>query len=135
MFIRYNEFWGGEPSQDDLDKIYTRKPRAPFREVVHDDGTKQKVWCTFDEEQIDIDVFSDLGKRFIDDQLKALTDKCALSFHCRRLCSLAIRSLKLSALGVPSTGLRRGIGAACVREGHAFQATRLQLCHCSIVEM
>lgn len=56
--------------------IYTRKPRPPFREVTHADGSVEKVWCTFDEEQIDIDVFSPLGEAFINDQLKALTDKC-----------------------------------------------------------
>jgi hypothetical protein len=60
--------------------IYTRKPKPPFRTVEHRDGTVEKVWCTFDVEQIDIDVFSDIGDRFITDQLHALTDKCASMF-------------------------------------------------------
>ena len=36
------------------------------------------MWCTFDYEQIDIDAFSKVGDKFIQDQLHALTDKCAL---------------------------------------------------------
>jgi sucrose phosphorylase len=76
LFIRYQKFWCGEPKQEELDLIYTRKPRPPFREVEHADGTVEKVWCTFDTEQIDIDVFSPLGAAFIKDQLCALTDKC-----------------------------------------------------------
>jgi sucrose phosphorylase len=72
LFIRYNKFWGGEPSESDLSLIYTRKPRPPFLEVEHADGTKQKVWCTFDYEQVDIDAFSPLGSKFIEDQLAAL---------------------------------------------------------------
>jgi hypothetical protein len=43
LFIRYNNFWGGEPSEEHLAMIYTRKPRPPFREVEHGDGTSQKV--------------------------------------------------------------------------------------------
>jgi hypothetical protein len=78
LFIRYNKFWGGEPSEQNLAMIYTRKPRPPFREVTHGDGTVQKVWCTFDYEQIDIDVFSEMGANFIKDQLYSLTDRRAL---------------------------------------------------------
>ena len=43
LFIRYNKFWGGEPSEQNLAMIYTRKPRPPFREVTHADGNVQKV--------------------------------------------------------------------------------------------
>ena len=39
------------------------------------------MWCTFDYEQIDIDVFSEIGAKFIQDQLYSLTDKYALSLH------------------------------------------------------
>ena len=43
LFIRYSKFWGGEPSEENLAMIYTRKPRPPFREVAHGDGTSQKA--------------------------------------------------------------------------------------------
>lgn len=86
LFIRYNKFWGGEPTEDDLDLIYTRKPRPPFLEVEHADGTSQKVWCTFDYEQVDIDAFSPLGNKFIEDQLASL---------CEHGCSL----IRLDAFG------------------------------------
>ena len=45
LFIRYNHFWGGEPTEAQLGMIYTRKPRPPFREVEHADGTVQKARC------------------------------------------------------------------------------------------
>ena len=55
FFIRYEEFWGnGAPTQEQLDKIYKRKPRAPYIEVEFQDGTTEKIWCTFCEEQIDL---------------------------------------------------------------------------------
>lgn len=70
MFIRYHDFWqGGEPTKQQVDLIYKRKPRAPYIEAEFADGTKEKVWCTFCEEQIDLDVRKDVTKRFIKDTL------------------------------------------------------------------
>ena len=129
LFIRYQKFWGGEPSQEDLDLIYTRKPRPPFREVEHPDGSVQKVWCTFDTEQIDIDVFSPLGADFIQDQLYALTDKCAAAASspppsmilkpaivsvCRWPCSLTLADWQVHTAG---NCWRTPLPSLCARVG------------------
>ena len=81
LFIKWYEFWGGEPTDEDVDRIYTRKPQAPKREVDMADGSKETLWCTFSEEQIDMNVFNDVGDRYIGDQLKALADRCASHLH------------------------------------------------------
>ncbi|WP_099205692.1 sucrose phosphorylase [Scatolibacter rhodanostii] len=74
LFIRYKDFWeGGEPTEEQVDLIYKRKPRAPYVMANFADGTSEKVWCTFDEEQIDINCNSDTGKKFIQDNLEFLT--------------------------------------------------------------
>lgn len=74
FFIRYSDFWeNGEPTQEQVDLIYKRKPRAPYIEVEFADGTKDKVWCTFCEEQIDLDVTKAETKNFIK---KTLKDMC-----------------------------------------------------------
>ena len=66
MFIVYRDFWpGGEPTQEQYDLIYTRKPRAPFIEQTFGDGSTEKVWCTFDEEQIDLNCRSTMTRAFI----------------------------------------------------------------------
>lgn len=73
LFIRYKNFWeNGEPTPEEVDLIYKRKPRAPYVDAEFSDGTSEKVWCTFDEEQIDIDCSSEVGKRFVADNLKML---------------------------------------------------------------
>ncbi|WP_301185463.1 alpha-amylase family glycosyl hydrolase, partial [Faecalibaculum rodentium] len=47
FFIRYSKFWpGGAPTQEQVDAIYKRKPRAPYIEAHFADGTEDKVWCT-----------------------------------------------------------------------------------------
>lgn len=66
LFLRCKNFWhDGEPTREDIDLIYKRKPRAPFVDVDFADGTKEQVWCTFDEEQIDLDVRTKTTKEFI----------------------------------------------------------------------
>lgn len=73
LFIRYKDFWeNGEPTEKQVDVIYKRKPRAPYVDAQFEDGTTEKVWCTFDEEQIDINCKSDTAKEFIKDNLITL---------------------------------------------------------------
>lgn len=75
FFIRYGKFWkNGEPSPEQVDKIYKRKERAPYIEAEFFDGTKEKVWCTFCEEQIDLDVTKAVVKNFIKDTLKNMCE-------------------------------------------------------------
>lgn len=78
MFIRFKDFWpNGEPSQEDVEQIYRRKPRAPYVDVQFADGTTEKIWCTFDEEQIDLDVTTEVTREFIRDSLQFLAEKKA----------------------------------------------------------
>ena len=73
MFIRYKHFWpGGEPTAEDIKNIYKRKPKAPYVIVTFKDGTSEKIWCTFGDEQIDLNLQTDVTWRFINDNLKGL---------------------------------------------------------------
>ena len=73
MFIRYSKFWeNSEPTQEQTDIIYKRKPRAPYIDVTFADGSKDKVWCTFCEEQIDLDIKTDITKKFIKNTLQSM---------------------------------------------------------------
>lgn len=78
LFIRYKNFWpNGEPTQEQVDLIYKRKPRAPYRIAEFADGTQEKVWCTFDEEQVDLDVTTPTTKKFIKNNLEFLSKQGA----------------------------------------------------------
>ncbi len=75
LFIRYKDFWeNGEPTDEEVDIIYKRKPRAPYVDAHFFDGTTEKVWCTFDEEQIDINCKTETAKRFIRENLECLCE-------------------------------------------------------------
>ena len=78
LFIRYKDFWpNGEPTDEQVDLIYKRKPRAPYRMAEFADGTSEKVWCTFDEQQVDLDVTHPVTKKFIKDNLEFLSKQGA----------------------------------------------------------
>lgn len=75
LFLRFSHFWPeGGPSREDLDRIYTRKPRDPYVEVTFDDGTTDQLWCTFDEEQIDLNWASDVTWEFARETISRLCE-------------------------------------------------------------
>ncbi len=85
VFIRYDRFWPpGRPTEDDFRTIYTRKPRPPYLEVEFGDGSREKVWCTFDYEQIDLD-------------LRSSTTRNILRQFLVHLCERGIRMVRLDA--------------------------------------
>lgn len=94
FFIRYKDFWakeGGFPTQEQVDAIYKRKPRAPYVEAQFADGTTEKVWCTFGEEQIDINVKSARAQQFFRETLTNMVDNNAaiirldaFAYACKR---------------------------------------------------
>jgi len=56
MFLSFRKIGpDGEISEADLAKVYTRKPRHPYTIIERSDGSKEKIWSTFDYEQIDLD--------------------------------------------------------------------------------
>lgn len=70
FFIRYKDFWpGGAPTQEQIDAIYKRKPKAPSIVAEFADCSKEDVWCTFSEEQIDINIRSERAQRFFRETL------------------------------------------------------------------
>jgi sucrose phosphorylase len=66
MFLSFNKLSPtGEIDEEVLAKVYTRKPRPPFTMIQRADGSREKIWCTFDYEQIDIDLQSPVAKEII----------------------------------------------------------------------
>ncbi|QQO11379.2 sucrose phosphorylase [Breznakiella homolactica] len=73
LFIRYKDFWrAGEPTAEQVDLIYKRKPCEPCVTAEFADGTAEKIWSTFSEEQIDLNTASPEGREFLADTLRGL---------------------------------------------------------------
>ncbi|MGD9017918.1 MAG: sucrose phosphorylase [Desulfobacterales bacterium] len=64
MFLSFNKLSpDGDIGEDVLAKVYTRKPRPPYTTLHRSDGSREKIWCTFDYEQIDLDYQSETTRQ------------------------------------------------------------------------
>ncbi|MCM0612374.1 sucrose phosphorylase [Marinobacter sediminum] len=94
LFVHVDKF--GEISPDDMAKIHIRKEKEPFREVTLADGTKTRVWCTFTEQQIDLNYDSDQAYSLMESYIGFLTSK-------------GVNLLRLDAFGYTT----KRIGTSC----------------------
>ena len=86
MFLTYGRVFGDGAAEAELLQIYRPRPGLPFTKMHLDDGTERLLWTTFTAEQIDIDVRSAQGKRYLDEILN-------------RFQQAGIRSIRLDAAG------------------------------------
>jgi sucrose phosphorylase len=86
MFLSYGRVFADGAAETDLLKIYRPRPGLPFTKMRLDDGSERLLWTTFTVEQVDIDVRSPQGKRYLDQILN--------QFH-----TAGIRSIRLNAAG------------------------------------
>lgn len=92
MFLRFSKFWPkGEPEKTDIDLLNKRKPYAPCVEITFEDGEKEKIWCTFEEEQMDLDLRNKVTWEFIEKSLEKLVDE---GFHMIRMDAFAFVTKK-----------------------------------------
>lgn len=76
MFLRFKKFWpGGEPTQEQVDLLNKRKPCAPCEEIRFADGSTEKIWCTFDNEQMDLNLESEAAWKFVESTLRFLMEQ------------------------------------------------------------
>lgn len=86
----------GEITPDDLAKIHIRKEKEPFRRVTFDDGGTASVWCTFTEQQIDLNYESNITYQLMERYIQFLTEK-------------GVNLLRLDAFGYTT----KKIGTSC----------------------
>lgn len=73
LFLNWDKFWPEDrPTATDVDLIYKRKDRAPYQEITFADGKTEKIWNTFGEKQLDLDVSQPITKEFIREQITRL---------------------------------------------------------------
>jgi sucrose phosphorylase len=105
MFLTYGRIFPNGAGETELLKIYRPRPGLPFTKMRLDDGTEQLLWTTFTSEQIDIDVRSSQGKRYLDQIL--------VQFQ-----RAGIRSIRLDAAGYAIK--RRGTSCFMIAETYQF---------------
>jgi sucrose phosphorylase len=72
LFITLDKLWkDGNPVQEDIDKMFLRRPMPYSTFIIEETGEEEKVWTTFGKtdpsEQIDLDVKSEKVKQLMAD--------------------------------------------------------------------
>jgi len=86
LFLTYARVFQEGASEAELLQIYRPRPGLPFTKVRLDDGAERLLWTTFTSEQVDIDVHSPQGRRYLNQILNQFQ-------HA------GIRSIRLDAAG------------------------------------
>ncbi|MGP0070471.1 MAG: sucrose phosphorylase [Bryobacteraceae bacterium] len=86
MFLTYGRVFPDGAAEAELLQIYRPRPGLPFTKMRLDDGSERLLWTTFTAEQVDIDVRSPQGKRYLDQILSQFQ-------------TTGIRSIRLDAAG------------------------------------
>src|SRR5581483_2583185 len=86
LFLTYGRVFPGGASEEDLLKIYRPRPGLPFTKMRLGDGSERLLWTTFTSEQVDIDVRSEQGDKYLDQILEQFQ-------------AAGIRAIRLDAAG------------------------------------
>lgn len=86
MFLTYGRVFPNAAAEAELLQIYRPRPGLPFSKMHLGDGTERLLWTTFTSEQVDIDVRSAQGRRYLDQILSQFQ-------------TAGIRSIRLDAAG------------------------------------
>ena len=102
MFLTYGRVFPNGAPELDLLAIYRPRPGLPFTKTRLADGTEHLLWTTFTSEQVDIDVRSAAGKRYLG---RILEQFAAAGIRCIRLdaAGYAIKKRGTSCFMIPET--------------------------------
>jgi sucrose phosphorylase len=114
MFLTYGRVFGNGATEAELLQIYRPRPGLPFTEARLDDGTERLLWTTFTSEQVDIDVRSPQGRKYLDEILN-------------RFQEAGIRSIRLDAAGYAIK--KRGTSCFMIPETFEFITEFTQRTH------
>lgn len=73
MFIRFKDFWPeGAPAKEEVEMLNKRKNHAPCERIRFADGETEDIWCTFSEEQMDLNMEAPVTWEFVERSLRFL---------------------------------------------------------------
>ena len=72
MFIDYDAFFEGGSQPEELSRLYRRSDKPLYVPVRFADGTVKNLWCSFSNNQIDIDTNRAVTRRYLMDNLRNL---------------------------------------------------------------
>lgn len=102
LFLTYERVFPNGANEADLLKIYRPRPGLPFTKMRLNNGTERLFWTTFTPEQVDIDVRSAPGKRYLA-QILTRFQECGIRAIRLDAVGYAIKKRGTSCFMIPET--------------------------------
>jgi sucrose phosphorylase len=74
LFLTKDKVFPNGATEEDINKIYRPRPNRPFSLRKLDSGEKIEFWTTFSQHQLDIDVQSEAGKKYLHHLIKQFSE-------------------------------------------------------------
>lgn len=133
LFLTYETVFPGGATEKELTQIYRPRPGFPFT-MMKIGGEKKLIWTTFTSGQIDIDVFSEGGKAYLDNILNTF-EKAGITMIRLDAAGYAIKKRGTSCFMIDETFDFIGELAAKAKEKgievlveiHSFYQTQIEI--------
>lgn len=102
LFLTYDKVFPNGATEKDLLNIYRPRPGFPFTKFRLVDGSQKLVWTTFTQKQIDIDVHSKGGEKYLDDILD-IYEKAGITMIRLDAAGYALKKAGASCFMIPET--------------------------------
>ena len=134
LFLTYDKVFPKGATEQDLLNIYRPRPGFPFTKFKLADGTQKLIWTTFTQKQIDIDVHSQGGQKYLETILQLYQD-AGIKMIRLDAAGYAIKKAGTSCFMIPETfdfidGLTkkaRQKGIEVLVEIHSFYRTQMEI--------
>lgn len=102
LFLRKDDVFQADASEDELEKILRLHSNAPFLPVKLDNGQTYTFWSTFSDKQLDINVESAAGKKYLTNILDTFS-AAGIKFIRLDAAGFAIKRRNTSCFMLPET--------------------------------
>ncbi len=102
LFLTKETVFPNGLDSDQLKAIYRPRPGLPFSDKLMSDGTTTEFWTTFTSNQIDIDVYSEAGKTYLDSILNTFAQS-GISLIRLDAAGYAVKKAGTSCFMIPET--------------------------------
>ena len=138
LFVSFDHVFPGGATSAELLSIYRPRPQLPFSVKSFRDGRKRLLWTTFTGQQMDIDVESKSGQRYLADVMQTLAEA---GVNALRLdaAGYTIKRRGTSCFMLPETfewirtvrGYAHDLNMEILVELHAHYSTQIKLAACA----
>jgi len=134
LFLTYDKVFPDGATEKELLDIYRPRPGFPFTKFKLADGSQKLVWTTFTKKQIDIDIYSDVGNKYLETILE-LYEKAGITMIRLDATGYAIKKAGTSCFMIPETfefiaelsKKARAKGIEVLVEIHSFYKTQVEI--------